>query len=145
MKLNSMKTPLFIILAFAFVLGCEAQYPKDEVVDDYFIKASTVNSKVDSIKVIIYYQSLDKGVRATGTSEYRANPNPKEWEVKARLIKEVRTDTHNQYARGYADRLRDQIKAREGYPCGFYKLEVTIKGKKYWMRFYSCNPNYLRN
>jgi len=138
-----MKTAFFLAFSFVFILGCEAQYPKNEVVDDTFIKTSLLNSKVDTVKITVYYQSLDKGVRASGTSDYVAHPQ--EWSEYSKIALLIHPSENRRYVRGYADRLRDEVKNQPDHLCGFYMIEVNDCDKQYWMHFYKCNPNYLRN
>lgn len=134
-----MKTTLFFFLAFAFVIGCQGQYPENEVVDSSCHGVTTLSQ--DSATLIIWYQPLSDGVKWDFGGSYQ--PNPDKYEQSAKLP--VYTYGDSGSFKYYCDSFRRQIvETNQEYPCGFYKFEIVKEDiTLFWVHFTKCNPNYL--
>ena len=141
---------LFMFLAFAFVIGCQGQYPETEVVEPIMAHEVEMCLEEDSVRMVIMYHPLDKGVKY-GAKGYQ--PNYKAFY----MLDEFKITTW----RGEGVRLCSEdymlhvnrfykhlIDGEVDYKCGFYQIRIYKYGarkQELTRHFTKCNPNYLRN
>lgn len=134
------KTAVFFLLAFAFVIGCQGQYPESQAVDTG--QCTTVNTVQDSAVLVIYYQPLTSGIRWKVGGEYKANPE------KFHRWKNVKFYSGGKYTEARLDAFTKEYIERMMYtnnvPCGFYKVNLSYSGNSVFMgSFTKCNPHYI--
>ena len=141
---------LFMFLAFAFVIGCQGQYPEKEVIEPVCAHEVEMCLEEDSVRMVIMYHPLDKGVKYDDKGyqpNHKAFYSLREFPI---FTYTPQGERSNRYRfKFYVDSFYQQLmSSKDSYKCGFYQIRVYEFSQReplFTKHFTKCNPNYLRN